>query len=160
MLRFAFSFLLLFEFIAFAQPTSKFELASINKAQFILEKNRTKEMILPNQEEVHEEIGNQLLDSKSQKKLIQILNKSNSYQKGQALLTHHNIIFNLFQDKALRFEIQISTLTRNIRIYDRNNSNEIHCKISQKFGKFLIKLLVKYGWYEEIVPTGDLEGII
>ncbi len=131
---------------------------AIDSIRFQVEKNVTIEMTLEGQSTVHEEIGSVILSNQDGTKFLKNLHKKASYTKGRALLTHYNLRFTCYSSDINSLHVDISTLTRNIDIR-YNNESSFYGKISSKMGKYLIKLLVQYGWYETVAEFGDLEGI-
>ena len=147
--------------LSFAQNTNPVDLipTTIDSIQFRVENIRTKEMLLIGQEEVYELMGSFTLLAKERQKLAKKLRKPNAYSHGRALLDHHNLVFSFFNAEKLTLTAHISTLTRNIDLYAEGKP-EFYGKISKKFGKFLIKLLVRVGLYDAVYKSGDLEGIV
>ncbi len=130
---------------------------SIDSVVLNVEHNLTKEMTFKGQDEVHEEIGRTRLPFNDAKQLLKRLNKSNSYKLGYALLDHSNLFFTVFAGNN-KIKITLSTLTRNISI--RTKDEEYYkAKMSKKLGKHILKLIIRYGYYDALNTIGDLEGI-
>lgn len=160
MIRLAALFLLLIGLSdAYAQkaPESTLLPTSVDSIRLRVELNRGKEMLMEGQNEVHNLLGTIRLDSKIAGKFIKRISKKNSYEFGRALLTHHNLDFTCFSAEKVALTVQISTLTRNIDIYQEGD--EFHGKISNKMGNYLVKLLIKLKLYEPLQEVGDTEGI-
>lgn len=121
--------------------------------------NLTKEMTLPQQQAYYRVVGSSALMPNEGKKLIQKWGKKSSFHRGRALLTHHNLIFTFYTGADLALTTELSTLTRNIDLFTASD-NHFSGKISPKMGRFIIKLLVRYGFYERLNERGDLEGIL
>lgn len=140
-------------------PGEDFIPQQVDSIRFRVERNITKEMTLPGQEEFYELLGSFRLDSKTQAKLVKRMRKASTYDHGRALLTHHNLVFTFFSGEKVALTTHISTLTRNISLYTEG-VDSFYGKISKKMGKFLIKLLVKYNLYDTVEEVGDLEGVL
>jgi len=123
-----------------------------------IEHNLTHEMTYKGQSEIHEEIGRITLDNKDSKQILKKLSRASSYQLGQSLLDHQNLFFTIFDKGVSCSSINISTLTRNCSI-DGLTKETIHKKISPSFGNYLLRLIIRHGYYDNMHEIGDLEGI-
>ncbi len=147
--------------LGFAQSTPPAELlpTAVDSIRINVLLNRGKEMLLPNESEIHELLGTAKLESKEAQKFIKRLSKKSAYKYGRALLTHHNLVFICYSAEKVVLTVEISTLTRNIDLYKKDSDKEFYGKISKKTGNYLVKLLVKLNLYEPLQEIGDTEGI-
>lgn len=162
MIRFILVFLLTGALsLSFSQSTPPADIfpTTVDSIRLDVELNRGKEMLLPNENEVHELLGTTRLEAKEAQKFIKRLSKKSAYKYGRALLTHHNLVFTCYSAEKVVLTIEISTLTRNIDLYKKDSNQEFYGKISKKTGNYLVKLLVKLNLYEPLQEIGDTEGI-
>lgn len=141
------------------KTTSELIPTQVDSIRLNVELNREKEMLSPvNETEVHELLGSSLLVGKDAKKFIKRIGAKSSYVNGRALLTHHSLVFICYSKENVALTVQISTLTRNINIYN-GGSEGFFGKISKKMSNYLVKLLVRLNLYNRLAETGDTEGI-
>lgn len=157
---FLFILLSLFHVFSFGQkiPDNQFFQITPDSALFEVSEVRTKEMTLPGQPEIYELIGKKTLSSKEALKFQKKLASKSSYSYGRALLNHSNISVTFYTNEKETLLATISTLTRNIEL-DISGRDPFYGKISKKLGRYLIKLLVKFGYYDQVKEMGDLEGV-
>jgi len=139
-------------------PTSIVWPTSIDSILLVVEHNLTQEMTYKGQAEIHEEIGRIILNPKTQSRLLKKLKQTSSYETGVALLDHSNVFFTFFCSESSSLRIEISTLSRNIDIQSIHGSS-YKGRISQKFGKYLLKTMIHFGFYKKMKAIGDLEGL-
>lgn len=157
----SFLFLLITSFSVLSQqrtPSNRLP-PDFDSARMTVLLNLTKEMTLPEQQTYYRVLGSAALTPNEGKKLIKKWNKKSSFQRGRALLTHHNLIFTFYTGANLSLTAELSTLTRNIDVFTTNDKHFLG-KISPKLGRFMLKLLIRYDFYEALNKRGDLEGIL
>lgn len=139
-------------------PKSMIWPSTVDSVLLVVEQNVTQEMTFEGQAEIHQEIGRNILNSKDQEHLLKKLKQPIAYELGYALLDHSNIFYTIYFSKSATIRIAISTLTRNVLI--RNQKEEsFKGKISRKFGKYLLKTMIRFDFYNAMNAIGDLEGI-
>lgn len=104
----------------------------------------TLEMTKPFEEPFERELIRIKIEGEDWKTLIKKVAKKPSYQNERALLTHHNVTFELYRDGSIFATIQLSTLTGNIVIHSLNTPEAFYNSASRKFARFLVRTLKKY----------------
>ncbi len=118
-----------------------------------LHKVVTKEMVKPLEQPYEQELLKLKIANEDSKLLLKKASKKSSYQDSRAMLTHHNIVFSFYKDNTICYTIHLSTLTGNIEIRKLSTQETFYSRVSNKFGRYLIKMFKKYKVYEMITPS-------
>lgn len=112
----------------------------------------SKEMSAPNGHEKYVELGRATLDKSEIGKFIKRFDKPQNYKPRIALLTHHNVVFEIYSDSIIEF-LEISTLTRTVYHYHTGAD-----KLDFGFILSLSKKLEK--WTKQTLKKHDLLELI
>jgi hypothetical protein len=116
----------------------------------------TKEMIPAHGPVVEKPLIQLRIADQDLKGLVKKLGRKSSYQDSRALLTHYNVIFNLYKNGSLHGNITLSTITGNIEI--QTEKQAFYGNISKELGQYLLDVFHTYEVIERI-GTSNLEGL-
>ena len=129
-----------------AQNDNPIHFNSVDSIELIVYHNITKEMLIEGQEEEFEELGRAKLKEVDIKRCLKLMTKKSAFDERTALLTHHNVVFELHKNGKIGI-LEISSLTRTV-YYSCNANIKLDLgwvgQAGRKLEKLTVFLLQKY----------------
>lgn len=147
-----------FNLLSTEYPKERIRPLEIDSVTLLIEDCISLEMTMEGESPSTTEIAFIKLTEEEKKKFIKHWGKVSTFSEGRALLTHHNLTYSLYAKDEPLILTEISTLTRNMTIY-LGDELVFSGKFSHAFGKYLFKFLAHRNLIDQLLPTGQLDGI-